>query len=47
MASDEEVQGGLSEKDKRDNVIRLAFDGSDEKYREFCALLEEAVPEPR
>jgi hypothetical protein len=43
-AGDQEVQGGLSEKEKRDNVIRLAFDGSEEKYREFCSILEEFVP---
>jgi hypothetical protein len=41
---DEEVQGGLSEKEKRDNVIRLAFHGSEEKYREFCGVLGEFVP---
>ena len=41
---DEEVQGGLSEKEKRDNVIRLAFDGSEEKYREFCGVIGEFVP---
>jgi hypothetical protein len=41
---DEEVQGGLSEKEKRDNVIRLAFDGSEQKYREFCGVLGEFVP---
>lgn len=43
-AGDEEVQGGLSEKEKRDNVIRLAFDGSEEKYREFCGVLADFVP---
>ena len=41
---DEEVQGGLSEKEKRDNVIRLAFDGSEEKFRTFCGTIEEFVP---
>ncbi len=39
-----DVQGGLSEKEKRDNVIRLAFDGSVERYEEFCRVLEEFVP---
>jgi len=43
-SGDEEVQGGLSEKEKRDNVIRLAFQGSEERFREFCAILEEFVP---
>lgn len=41
---DEEVQGGLSEKEKRANVIRLAFDGSEAKFNEFCRVLEEFVP---
>jgi hypothetical protein len=41
---DEEVQGGLSEKEKRDNVIRLAFGGNEDDYREFCARLGEFVP---
>lgn len=44
QTGDEEVQGGLSEKEKRENVIRLAFDGSEEKYREFCGVLAEFVP---
>ena len=42
--SDQDVQGGLSEKDKRENVIRLAFGGSEDKYREFCGVLGEFVP---
>jgi hypothetical protein len=40
----EEVQGGLSEREKLDNVIRLAFEGNEEKYRTFCQALEEVVP---
>jgi hypothetical protein len=43
-ADDETRQGGLSEHEKRQNVIRLAFEGSEEKYREFCSVLEEFVP---
>jgi hypothetical protein len=39
-----DIQGGLSEQEKRDNVIRLAFAGSVERYEEFCRLLEEFVP---
>ena len=39
-----EVQGGLSEGEKRDNVIRLAFEGSPEKFGDFCRALEEFVP---
>jgi hypothetical protein len=41
---DETRQGGLSEDEKLQNVIRLAFEGSEEKYREFCGALEEFVP---
>ena len=43
-SGDEVVQGGLSEKEKRDNVIRLAFDGNEEDFRRFCSILEEFVP---
>ena len=39
-----DVQGGLTEREKRDNVIRLAFGGSVERYEEFCRVLEEFVP---
>ncbi len=42
--SNDEVQGGLTEQEKRDNVIRLAFGGSVARYDEFCRLLREAVP---
>ena len=43
-ADDKTRQGGLSESEKLQNVIRLAFEGSEEKYREFCGVLEEFVP---
>jgi hypothetical protein len=35
----------LTESEKRDNVIRLAFGGSREQYDEFCRLVREAIPE--
>ena len=38
------VQGGLTEHQKRDNVIRLAFAGSHEGFTAFCRELEEFVP---
>ena len=41
---DAEVQGGLSEHEKRENVIRLAFAGDRDAFAEFCRILEEAVP---
>src|SRR5687767_685385 len=34
----------LTETEKRDIVIRLAFDGSRERYDEFCRLVREAIP---
>jgi hypothetical protein len=40
----DEVQGGLSEEEKRENVIRLAFDGQAERFDEFCRILQEFVP---
>jgi hypothetical protein len=41
---DQEIQGGLTEEAKRDNVIRLAFGGENERYETFCRTLEEFVP---
>lgn len=43
-AGEESVQGGISEQEKRDNVIRLAFGGSVELFDTFCRELEEFVP---
>lgn len=41
---DEAVQGGLSEQQKRDNVVRLAFDGSDARFDAFCREIEAVIP---
>ena len=41
----ESVQGGLSEAEKRQNVIRLAFGGSEERFEEFCRTIREEIPE--
>jgi hypothetical protein len=38
------VQGGLSDEEKRDNVIRLAFGGDSARLREFCRVVEEVIP---
>ena len=38
------VQGGLSEAEKRGNVIRLAFGGSEERFEEFLRIIREEVP---
>jgi hypothetical protein len=39
------IQGGLTEEQKRQNVIRLAFNGEPRRLEEFCTLLREAIPE--
>jgi len=36
--------GELTETEKRDHVIRLAFDGSRERYDEFVRAVREAIP---
>ena len=41
---DDAVQGGLSEQEKRENVVRLAFDGRREHLDAFCRAIEEVVP---
>ena len=42
---DEPVQGGLTESEKRQNVIRLAFGGSEDRFNEFCRAIREEIPE--
>ena len=34
----------LTEQEKRDNVIRLAFDGSAERFDEFITMVRDAIP---
>jgi hypothetical protein len=41
---DEPLQGGLTEAEKRQNVIRLAFGGSEERFEEFCRTIREEIP---
>jgi hypothetical protein len=41
----EDVQGGLTEPEKRRNVIRLAFGGDEARYDEFCERIRAAIPE--
>lgn len=38
------VQGGLSEDEKRANVIRLAFGGDPARFQEFCDAIRAALP---
>jgi hypothetical protein len=42
--ADADVQGGLSDAEKRENVLRLVFEGDPARLDEFCRLVEEAVP---
>ena len=42
---DKTVQGGLTEAEKRMNVIRLAFGGSEEQYETFCRTIREEIPD--
>ena len=39
-----EFQGGLSEDEKRANVIRLAFGGRRDRFDRFCYEVEQVVP---
>ena len=39
-----DVQGGLSDEDKRTNVVRLAFGGREDRLESFCKAIEEVVP---
>jgi hypothetical protein len=43
-AADQELQGGLSEQEKRDNVIRLAFGGDRERFEAFGRAIGDFVP---
>lgn len=38
------VQGGLTEQEKRANVLRLAFGGDEERFAHFCRLIRQEVP---
>ena len=38
------VQGDMSEAQKRDNVIRLAFGGDQRRFEAFCDVVRDAIP---
>jgi predicted nucleotidyltransferase len=38
------VQGGLTEDQKRANVLRLAFGGNEEQLNEFCRIVRQEIP---
>lgn len=39
------MQGGLTEAEKRNNVIQLAFGGSAERYEDFLRIIREEIPD--
>ena len=39
-----ELEKELTEQEKHDNVVRLAFGGSEARYREFIEVIREAIP---
>lgn len=39
-----ELEKELTEQEKRDNVVRLAFGGSEERLQEFIDVIREAIP---
>ena len=41
---DDEVREELTEDEKRENVVRLAFGGRSDRYEEFCRAVEDVVP---
>ena len=40
----DDQQGGLTEAQKRENVIRLVFKGRTDQFQKFCRLVEDFVP---
>ena len=44
MGDDDNVQGGLTDAEKRQNLIRLVFDGSEERLDEFCRVIRQDIP---
>lgn len=38
------VQGGLTDAEKRRNVIRLAFGDSEERFNDFCRVIKQEIP---
>jgi hypothetical protein len=44
MTDEGAVQGGLTDREKRDNVIRLAFDGDPSRLESFCEAIDDVIP---
>jgi hypothetical protein len=43
-SADHDVQGGLTDDEKRDTVIRLAFGGRTDLFQQFCEAIRQVVP---
>ena len=43
--TEQKVQGGLTDEEKRANVLRLAFGGDQERFDEFCRMIRQEIPE--
>ena len=43
-AQAKELETGLTEQDKRANVVRLAFQGDEERLKEFVEIIRGAIP---
>lgn len=41
----DKVQGGLTDAEKRANVLRLAFGGDEERFAGFCRMIRQEIPE--
>jgi hypothetical protein len=41
----QKIQGGLTEADKRNNVVRLVFNGNLERFEEFIRVIREDIPD--
>src|SRR6266566_2725107 len=41
----DDCQGGLTDDEKRANVLRLAFGGDPERFDEFCRVIRQEVPD--
>jgi hypothetical protein len=40
----DDLQGGLTDTEKRDNVVRFAFGGDAPRFDAFCAAIRSAIP---
>lgn len=45
MSEDATEQGGLSQDEKRQNVVRLAFGNDESKFDTFCVTIRESIPD--